>query len=329
MMNVLYAGIDNPMSISVPGVAPSAISASMTNGTLSRQGDKWVARPGKVGTEAVITVTANIDGRPQTVATNSFRVRKLPDPTPYIAFNDSKGNAERYKGGKPFSKTLLLQAPGIEAAIDDDLLNVTYKVLSFETVFFDSMGNAIPEVSSGASFSQRQKDSFRRLSRGKRFYISRVRAVGPDGIERDLAPMEGMARTICAQQQSSSSSSSVVRKGSADARKKADSSSPNVTERMQQFFEEPERSDADAQWMKIVYRQLDLEKVKNAPLYYPEEVIDGQENLFRIIMRLLANGDIKAYEYLDGHDSKPRGRRAHQRGAILLHPRTLGTRQAV
>ena len=77
------------------------------------------------------------------------------------------------------------------------------------------------------------------------------------------------AGTVCAQQQSSSSSSSVVRKGSADARKKADSSSPNVTERMQQFFEEPERSDADAQWMKIVYRQLDLEKVKNAPLYYP------------------------------------------------------------
>lgn len=84
----------------------------------------------------------------------------------------------------------LLAAPGIEAAIDDDLLNVEYKVLSFETVFFDSMGNAIPEVSDGNRFSQRQKDSFRRLSRGKRFYISRVRAIGPDGIERDLSPIE-------------------------------------------------------------------------------------------------------------------------------------------
>jgi hypothetical protein len=52
------------------------------------------------------------------------------------------------------------------------------------------MGNAIPEVSQGSQFSQRQKDSFRRLQRGKRFYISRVKAVGPDGIERDLAPME-------------------------------------------------------------------------------------------------------------------------------------------
>ena len=77
-----------------------------------------------------------------------------------------------------------------EAAIDDDLLNVQYRVVSFETVVFDSMGNAIPETSDGSKFSQRQKNSFRRLSRGKRFYISRVKAIGPDGITRDLAPME-------------------------------------------------------------------------------------------------------------------------------------------
>ena len=83
-----------------------------------------------------------------------------------------------------------MQAPGIEAAIDDDLLNISFKVLSFQTVFFDSMGNAIPEVSDGAAFSQRQKDQFRRLQRGKRFYISAVKAIGPDGITRDLSPME-------------------------------------------------------------------------------------------------------------------------------------------
>lgn len=190
MMNVLYAGIDNPMSISVPGVATNAVTATMTNGTLAKNGDAWVARPTKVGEDAVITVNANMDGSQQTVATMTFRVRKLPDPSPYISFTDSKGNVERYKGSRPFAKTLLLQASGLEAAIDDDLLNIQFKVLSFETVFFDSMGNAIPEVSNGASFSQRQKDSFRRLSRGKRFYISRVKAIGPDGIERDLAPME-------------------------------------------------------------------------------------------------------------------------------------------
>lgn len=190
MMNVLYAGINNPISIAVPGVPNSAISATMTNGSLSRSGDNWIARPSKVGAEAVVTVTATFEGRSQTVGSMKFRVRKLPDPMPYIAYTDAKGNPERYKGGRPFPKTLLLQAGGLSAAIDDDMLNVAYKVLSFETVFFDSMGNAIPEVSAGDKFSERQRNSFRRLSRGKRFYISRVRAVGPDGIERTLAPME-------------------------------------------------------------------------------------------------------------------------------------------
>ena len=190
MMNVLYAGINNPISIAVPGVAQHAISATMTHGTLTRNRARSSAHPTKVGAECVITVTATMDGRAQTVATTSFRVRKLPDPMPYIAYKDSKGNEMRYKGSKPFAKTLLLATDGIEAAIDDDLLNVQYRVISFETVVFDSMGNAIPETSDGSKFSERQKNSFRRLSRGKRFYISRVKAVGPDGITRDLAPME-------------------------------------------------------------------------------------------------------------------------------------------
>ena len=190
MMNVLYAGIDNPMSISVPGVPMSQVSASMTNGALTRSGDHWVARPQGVGREAVVTVTANIDGRQTNVATTKFRVRKLPDPTPYIAFNDSKGNTDHYKGGRPFSKTLLLAAPGLEAAIDDGLIDTKFRVLSFETVIFDSMGNAMPEVSNGANFSQRQKQAFQRLQRGKRFYISRIKAIGPDGITRELSPME-------------------------------------------------------------------------------------------------------------------------------------------
>lgn len=190
MMNVLYAGIDNPISISVPGVSMSGVSATMTNGTLSRSGDRWIARPSAIGKDAVITVTADIDGRKTNVASSTFRVRKLPDPTAYIVFKDAQGNMEHYKGGRPFAKSLLLQAPGLEAAIDDGLLDTKFRVTGFETVFFDSMGNAIPEVSDGANFSQRQKQQFSRLSRGKRFYISRIKAAGPDGTVRELSPME-------------------------------------------------------------------------------------------------------------------------------------------
>jgi gliding motility-associated protein GldM len=190
MMNVLYAGIDNPISISVPGVQSADVSATMTNGTLTRRGDGWVARPSKVGAEAVISVVATVDGRSQTISSTSFRTRKLPDPTPFIVYSDAQGNSERYRGGKPLSKASLLAAPGVEAAIDDELLNIRFNVVSFQTIFFDQMGNAIPENSDGSRFSERQKTQFRQLKRGKRFYITNVKASGPDGITRDISPLE-------------------------------------------------------------------------------------------------------------------------------------------
>ena len=191
LMNVLYAGIENPISISVPGFAMNAIQATMTNGTLTRKGDSWEARPAQVGTDAVISVSATMDGRQQTVGSMTFRVRKLPDPSPYIPMKDAQGNPVHYRGApKKISKADLMAAETLGAAIDDDLLNVSYSVVSFSTVFFDSMGNAIPEVSDGNQFSSRQKEQFRRLKPGKSFFISNVKAKGPDGITRDISPME-------------------------------------------------------------------------------------------------------------------------------------------
>ncbi len=190
LMNVLYAGIDNEVSISVPGVAPQEVSAVMTNGTLGRRGNLWVARPASAGREAVITVSARTaGGEARRVATHTFRVRTLPDPTPYIEYRDAGGNPVMRKGGS-IPKAALLQNDGLKAAIDDGILHVPFQVRSFRTVFFDSMGNAIPEVSDGSRFSERQREQIRRLIRGSYFYISGVRATGPDGTEREIAVME-------------------------------------------------------------------------------------------------------------------------------------------
>ena len=104
-----------------------------------------------------------------------------------------------------------------------------------------------------------------------------------------------------AAQDSSSSSSSIVRRR-AGGRERDAAAPPGVTDRMQQFYRQNEQSDADRLWMRVIYRALELDNPKNAALYYPEEVIDGQENLFRIIMRLLADNQIAAYEYLDGKE---------------------------
>jgi len=186
LMNMLYAGYSNPISVSVPGVPLNKIQATMTNGTLQPVGPgKYIARPSKIGQDATITVTSTNTGRPQQMGQFTFRVRKLPDPTPYIDMKDEKGNPVRFKGGG-LAKVSLMGIDGIGAAIDDGILDIGFRVLSFETVFYDNMGNAVPMVGEGDKFSARQKDTFRKLTRNRRFYISRVKAIGPDGIERTL-----------------------------------------------------------------------------------------------------------------------------------------------
>ena len=83
LMNVLYAGIANPMRIAVPGVPSGNVTATMTNGTLTRSKDGWEARPSKVGMEAVITVNARMaDGRNIEMAKTTFAC--VPSPIPYL-----------------------------------------------------------------------------------------------------------------------------------------------------------------------------------------------------------------------------------------------------
>ncbi len=186
LMNVLYAGYDNPMSVSVPGVAANQLQVTMSGGGLTPKGDgKFVARPTAVGGEAVISVAARTEGRVQEMGKFTFRVRKLPDPTAFIAYSDGQGGENRFKGGK-IAKQILMNTEQLGAAVDDGLLNIPFRVQGFETVFYDNMGNAIPEVSTSAAFTSRQKNMFRSLSRGKRFFITRIKAIGPDGVERVL-----------------------------------------------------------------------------------------------------------------------------------------------
>lgn len=181
MMNVLYAGYNNPMSVSVPGIPSNAVSISMTGGSMISKGNgHFIAVPTAVGRDVTVHVTARDKGQIRSLPPFIFHVRKLPDPTAYVALGTN-----RFKGGA-MPKASLMGARGINAAIDDGLLDIQFKVVSFETVFFDNMGNALPIASEGSAFSERQRDTFRGLSRNKRFYISHVKAVGPDGITRIL-----------------------------------------------------------------------------------------------------------------------------------------------
>ena len=100
------------------------------------------------------------------------------------------------------------------------------------------------------------------------------------------------------------SGSGVTRRsaGERNRRQTQQESQSGVSDRMTNFYESSKTHDADIEYQRTIYRILDLEKPQNTPLYYPEDVIDGQENLFRMMFRLVVEGKIPAYEYLDGRE---------------------------
>lgn len=76
-MNVVYRGVDNPMTISMPGVPDNKITASAP-GLQRRGGSGYSMRPGQ-GNEVTIVVTGEIEGQ-KFSSSKKFRIKGLPKP---------------------------------------------------------------------------------------------------------------------------------------------------------------------------------------------------------------------------------------------------------
>ena len=78
----------------------------------------------------------------------------------------------------------------------------------------------------------------------------------------------------------------------------------SATDRASLMFPTTAAMPDDVVWKRDIYRQLDLTKDKNAPMYYPVEPMGRQVNLFTYLFRLILTGRINAYTYkLDGNES--------------------------
>ena len=94
-MNVFYIGVDNPVSISVPGVAEENLKPTITAGTLTpKGGGKYIVRVNQ-GTKATkVNVSAEVNGQTKPMGSAEFRVKTVPDPVAYIA-NKKSGSISK------------------------------------------------------------------------------------------------------------------------------------------------------------------------------------------------------------------------------------------
>jgi gliding motility-associated protein GldM len=184
LMNFLYESINNDLEIAIPGVPSGAVTASLEGSGSIRLKEKniWTVSGLNMSANPKVNVVlkANVGGR-TVQESKEFNVRPLPPPLPFIAYKDAGGTTRSFKGGA-LPRRSLMEATGVQAAIDDGVLNVPFKVTSFTMTVVDTYGNFIPETSNSSEFTQRQKDLIRNIARGKQFFITNVKALDPAGI---------------------------------------------------------------------------------------------------------------------------------------------------
>jgi gliding motility-associated protein GldM len=177
-MNVLYIGVDNPMSISVPGVPAEKVEASLSGGgSLSKKGKgAFIARvssPGKVN----INVRAEINGVKQSMGKPvEFRVKRVPDPVAKV-------------GGKssgPMSKAVLNAQGGVIPVLENFDFDLNFTVFEFDMVIAGKGRDIMTSKSRSNVITAEMKELIGRTRLGDKVFFENIKAKGPDGTTRNL-----------------------------------------------------------------------------------------------------------------------------------------------
>ncbi len=180
-MNVFYVGIPNPVSISIPGIPAEDVRPSMTNGSIYKVGPgKYEVKPNSSRQNCIVRVQGKVDGEFRSYGSQEFRVQDLPTPTAQVA-----GKA----GGDIRAERLRLQS-GVLAKMEDFLFDLNYEVTQFTITTTDRGGYLKDLKKQGYKFDDEARDWLRdNVSAGRKVNFEDIKAVGPDGKEKDLNPI--------------------------------------------------------------------------------------------------------------------------------------------
>ena len=172
-MNVVYRGVPNPISISVPGIASNKVNASAPG--MTKVGDgKFMLKAGS-GSEVKINVTATMpDGKAMSSA-QVFRIKGLPAPTGKV------GGSDKNKGPKNN-----LEVCSISAVMEDFDFPVTVNVTQFNI----KVPGQPTVVVSGSKMDSRARAVIAKASKGDVIIINEIKAkfVGIDQESKRVSP---------------------------------------------------------------------------------------------------------------------------------------------
>ena len=160
-MNVVYRGLDNPISVSLPGVGSSNLRVSATGGTLVKNGNGYIIRPGSANT-AKINVSATLSSGKTVNSSASFRIKDIPA---------AQGSVRGQYGTVRMPKSGLNNAP-IGAGLPDFEFDLKLEVQSFKI----KVPNQLTIINNGRTLNAAAKRALSKAKRGDIINIYDIKA---------------------------------------------------------------------------------------------------------------------------------------------------------
>ncbi len=176
-MNVLYIGVDNPVSIAASGGGDDKVQVGIKGGggSITRVGvGKYNVRVNSITDDAKITVS--VEGK--VAGISQFRVRTIPDPV---------GTVGGYTSGDNINAGAFKAQAGVGAYIKDFPFDLKYSVTSFSLTIDNDEGDVETADCTGNSWNSKAVSMINRLIKpGRLVTVDGIRAQGPDGRTRKL-----------------------------------------------------------------------------------------------------------------------------------------------
>lgn len=159
-MNVVYRGVANPMSISIPGIPNNKVSASAP-GLKKRQGSSYIMNPGK-GRTVKITASGTLPDGQRVSSSNEFRIKDIPRPS---------GSMSKQTGSLKLPRKNV-EIATVGAMLEDFDFDLNLKVSGFK---FKVPGQPTVSVS-GNRLNGQAKSALKRAKRGDAVQIFDINA---------------------------------------------------------------------------------------------------------------------------------------------------------
>jgi gliding motility-associated protein GldM len=173
-LNVVYRGIVNNFSVSVPGIAPENIILNVAGGKSVQKGPGRYELTTMSEGELTVSVSAKIDKAVKAMGSGKFRIKRLPKPTAFLT--DKAGNQKQNGVMSPdeLKECVLVASYG-----KDELVKANFQIISFTMLADGYPVKNIDGTRLDAGFISR-------LTKGKTLIISNIVARGPDGYNQNL-----------------------------------------------------------------------------------------------------------------------------------------------